>query len=97
MGVSGEDDAKIEEILLKRGEQVSGLAKRVMVVHEPPYNTKLDNIGFSAGSIGVRNAIEKLQPDLCLCGHMHETFGKEDWINNTRIINVGRAGIILEI
>ena len=97
LGVSGEDDDKIEEILLQRGSEVSSLAKRVMVVHEPPYNTKLDNIGFSAGSVGVRNAIEKLQPDLCLCGHMHETFGKEDFINKTRVINVGREGVILDL
>ncbi|MBR9678804.1 MAG: hypothetical protein GON13_00870 [Nanoarchaeota archaeon] len=97
MGVSGESEKNIEDVLLEKGKDVESLAKRVMVVHEPPYNTKLDNIGFSAGSIGVRKAIEKLQPDLCLCGHMHETFGLEDSINKTRVINVGREGIILDL
>jgi Icc-related predicted phosphoesterase len=97
MGVPGEPEKKIEKSLLEKGREVEGLAKRVMVVHEPPHNTKLDNIGFPAGSIGVRKAIEKLQPDLCLCGHMHETFGLEDRIKKTRVINVGREGIILEL
>lgn len=97
LGVSAKDDELIEERLLEKGKMVEGLAKRVMVVHEPPYNTVLDNIGFSAGSLGVRRAIERLQPDLCLCGHMHETFGKEDFIKNTRVINVGRKGVVLEL
>jgi Icc-related predicted phosphoesterase len=97
MGLPGEPEKIIEKSLLDKGKEVQGLAKRVMVVHEPPYSTKLDNIGFPAGSIGVRKAIEKLQPDLCLCGHMHETFGLEDKIKKTRVINVGREGVILEI
>lgn len=97
MGIQGEPEKIIERILTEKSKEVEGLAKRVMVVHEPPYKTRLDNIGFPAGSVGIRKAIEKIQPDLCLCGHMHETFGLEDNIKNTRVINVGREGKILKI
>ena len=93
----GEPEKIIEKMLVEKEKEIKGLAKKVMVVHEPPYNTKLDNIGFPAGSVGVRKAIEKLQPDLCLCGHMHETFGLEDKIKKTKVINVGREGVVLEL
>ena len=69
-----------------------------MITHIPPYKTTLDDIGWaSAGSEGVRRAIKQLKPDFCLCGHIHETFGKEDWIGKTRVINVGDKGKIIEI
>ena len=72
--------------------------KKIMVVHTPPYKTKLDQIGkFNIGSIAVREMIEKLKPDKCLCGHVHETFGLEDKLENTDVINVGPDGKIIEI
>jgi Icc-related predicted phosphoesterase len=45
----------------------------------------------------VRRVIEETNPDLCICGHIHETFGKHDQIGNTKIINVGPKGVIINI
>ena len=72
--------------------------KVVLVVHEPPFNTSLDVIGkFHLGSESIRKFIEKYQPNLCICGHFHETFGKTDSIGKTTIINPGPKGMVIEI
>ncbi len=62
----------------------------VLVSHSPPYATACDRLrsGAFVGSSAVREFIEKRQPDLCLCGHIHESRG-EDRIGKTRIINPG--------
>jgi Icc-related predicted phosphoesterase len=98
IGFFSMDDSETEKTLLKAHDFVKKARKKVMVTHSPPYDTKLDELGWvKAGSKGIRRAIENLKPDLCLCGHIHETFGFEDKIKNTRIINVGRNGKLLKI
>ncbi len=64
----------------------------LLVVHDSPFNTKLDVIGngMHVGSKSVRNFIEKHQPDIVLCGHIHESRG-EDYIGKSRIFNPGMA------
>ncbi len=62
----------------------------ILVSHTPPLNTKTDRLtnGAHVGSAAVRHFIEEQQPDLCLCGHIHEAKG-EDWIGRTHILNSG--------
>ena len=92
------DDSEFFEMLEKANKKVKDARIKIMVTHAPPYGTKVDMIGLShVGSKGIREAIEKLKPNLCLCGHIHETFGIEDKIGKTKIINVGRKGTIIEI
>ena len=64
----------------------------LLVVHDAPFNTKLDVIGngMHVGSKAVRGFIEKHQPDIVLCGHIHESRG-EDSIGKSRIFNPGMA------
>ena len=78
---------------------VKDAKKRVMVVHVPPYKTKLDRIGknTNVGSTAVRESIIKFKPEKCICGHIHETFGLEDTLDKTSIFNVGPVGRIIEI
>ena len=78
---------------------IKSAKKKVMVVHVPPYNTKLDTLGknMKIGSTAVREMIEKTKPDTCICGHIHETFSLEDKLGNTRVINAGPKGKIIEI
>ena len=73
--------------------------KKIMVVHVPPYKTKLDVIGrnVNVGSTAVREAIEKFKPEKAICGHIHETFGLEDKLGITAIINAGPKGKVIEI
>ena len=67
------------------------LADHVLLVsHNPPKNTKCDIVGagLHVGSEAVRAFIEKYQPPLCLCGHIHESRATDN-IGATRVINPG--------
>lgn len=72
--------------------QVQQSRAKVFVPHAPPYGTKLDIIhsGIHVGSTAVRNFIEDAQPDVVVCGHIHEARGK-DKIEKTIIVNCGAA------
>ncbi len=72
--------------------------KSILLTHEPPFDTKLDNLGWTkAGSRVLRGFIEAYNPDIVLCGHIHETFGLTDFIGKTKIINTGKKGVIFEV
>jgi hypothetical protein len=91
-------DEEIKELLLKAHSRIKDARKKVLVTHIPPLDTKLDNLGWTlAGSAGVREVIEETQPNLVLCGHLHETFGRIDRIGRSKIVNVGRKGRIIRI
>lgn len=86
-----------EEEIKKRAEsgwqEVQSARWKIFVPHAPPRNTKVDKIraGFHVGSTAVREFIEKYQPDVCVCGHIHEARGT-DIIGKTQIVNCGPAG-----
>ena len=80
--------------LAERGwSQVTRAHYRVFVPHSPPFGTKVDVVttGKHVGSTAVRKFIEQYQPDLVLCGHIHEARG-EDMIGRTKVVNCGAAG-----
>lgn len=70
-----------------------------LVVHCPPLNTKLDEYapGKHAGSLAIRTWVEKLQPRYLFCGHIHETAGVHDALDETKCINVGKQGYAIEV
>lgn len=90
-------DEEFFNTLKKAHESLGDVKKKLMVTHVQPNKSiiGLHNPGW--GSSGVRKAVEELQPDLHLCGHIHETEGIEDKIGKTRIINVGKKGRIIEL
>jgi Icc-related predicted phosphoesterase len=77
--------------LLNAGyKMVTNTDFQVLASHTPPQDTLTDRIssGVHVGSQAVRDFIEKKQPDLCLCGHIHEAQAV-DTIGKTIIINPG--------
>jgi Icc-related predicted phosphoesterase len=58
--------------------------------HAPPRGTACDRLrsGEHVGSAVLRAFIEREQPDLVLCGHIHESRGL-DAIGRTQIVNPG--------
>lgn len=86
-----------EEEIARRAElgwtDVAAARWKIFVPHAPPRDTKLDRItlGRHVGSTAVRTFIEQHQPDIVVCGHIHESRGI-DTIGKTRIINCGPAG-----
>ncbi|WP_428768999.1 metallophosphoesterase [Treponema sp. HNW] len=62
----------------------------ILLIHHPPYNTKLDMIsaGAHVGSKAVRTFIEKHKPLAVISGHIHESFAV-DAIDDTVLMNPG--------
>jgi uncharacterized protein len=82
-------DEEVYRILAAAYAKISGTEYKIIVVHQPPRGAqdRLYN-GESSGSVSLRRFVEEYQPDLLLCGHIHEDRG-ECSIGSTRIINVG--------
>jgi uncharacterized protein len=63
---------------------------RIFCPHAPPEGTACDRLrdGRHVGSVVVRRIVEQEQPDLVLCGHIHEARSVDE-IGRTRIVNPG--------
>jgi len=71
----------------------------VLICHAPPHGTALDRVrdGLHAGSRSVREFVDRHQPEYLFCGHIHEAEGAQIEIGNTKAINVGKRGYLLEL
>ena len=103
-GVGGADvgffdvtEKEIDKLLKKAHKPIKDAKHRIMITHIPPFGTKIDALWQHVGSKEVRKKIEELNPDLVLCGHIHETAGKKEKIGDTTVINVGKDGVIIDI
>jgi Icc-related predicted phosphoesterase len=67
----------------------------VLVVHSPPKGY-VDG-PRRLGSEAILAAIEDKQPRLVLCGHVHEAAAEEATVGASRVVNVGPAGVVLEV
>ncbi len=91
-------EEEIFDFLEKSHKYVEDKQKKIMITHVHPSGSLIERFTkFFPGSIAVREAIERFQPDLALCGHVHEAEGIEELIGKTKLINVGREGKIIEI
>ncbi|WP_027193200.1 metallophosphoesterase [Megalodesulfovibrio gigas] len=71
-------------------EQARTFRHLLVVIHNPPKDTQADTIGggVHVGSPAVRAFLERVQPDVCLTGHIHES-ACEDRLGRTILINPG--------
>jgi Icc-related predicted phosphoesterase len=85
--------------LLKQGhDKLKDIKKKILVSHVHPSDTKMEKLTqFFPGSTGLKKAMDKFQPDIVLCSHVHEAEGLEEKIGKTKVLNVGRHGKIFEI
>ncbi len=63
----------------------------ILITHSPPHgiaDTTARKPGH-LGSVAIRAAIERLQPRLALCGHIHDCWGQGGQIGATEIRNLG--------
>lgn len=62
----------------------------IVITHSPPKGVAdRTSGGISVGSEAIAAAIERVQPGLALCGHIHDSWGEEGTIGRTRIVNLG--------
>jgi uncharacterized protein len=73
-------------------QDVAAVRWRIFVPHAPPRGTTLDRIliGKHVGSVAVREFVELHQPDVLVCGHIHESRGI-DSLGKTQMVNCGAA------
>jgi uncharacterized protein len=65
---------------------------KVFCPHPPPRGTSCDRLpsGEHVGSTAVRSFVDREQPDVVLCGHIHEARAV-DRIGGTQVVNPGPA------
>ena len=65
----------------------------VLILHSPPKGVAdQSSTGVSLGSTAIRAAIERIQPKLAVCGHIHDSWRQEGMIGDTRVVNLGPTG-----
>jgi len=98
VGISQLREDEIYKYLKSGFDNIKGLKKKIMVTHVHPDGLKMGELtSFFPGSKGITKAVKSFKPDILLCSHVHEAEGIEEKIGDTRIINVGRKGKIIEI
>lgn len=71
-------------------EKAKRYTHTILIAHNPPYATLCDRIstGVHVGSVAIKEFIEHQQPDMCICGHIHESRA-QTLIGRTQVINLG--------
>jgi putative phosphoesterase len=90
------NEKKAFEKLKKDFDKIKDLEKKILVSHIHAQGTKSELSGFK-GSTGLRKAIEELQPDIFLSGHIHEAEGLSETIGKTKVYSIGKKGKIIEL
>ncbi|MBT3464610.1 hypothetical protein HOD20_03190 [archaeon] len=92
------EENEMFELMKKGHDKVKDMRKKIMISHVHPSGTKMEDLtDIFPGSTGLRRAIDTFHPDILICGHVHEAEGIEEMVGNTRVINVGKEGKILDI
>jgi hypothetical protein len=85
-------EADLDRFLAAGFAQVEGSSRYIMVPHCPPRNSVVDRSAMfmSVGSTAVRNWVDKVNPILVVCGHIHEARDQAK-IGDTVVVNCGPA------
>ncbi len=83
-------DDEFQTMLAGMEEGIESGEPVIFVSHQPPRQTRLDRVmGFRhVGSQAIRDWLERTNPLLCLCGHIHEAAGI-DRLGGTLLVNPG--------
>lgn len=70
----------------------------VLVSHSPPQGiVDTDSTGRHLGSVAVRATIGRTRPRLVICGHVHDSWRRQEHLDATLIVNAGPQPIFLEL
>ena len=83
-------DSMLAQWLNKGYEKIKHLPKLILVAHDPPSGSKAADLPFgeNVGNRSVLEFIQRIQPDICLTGHIHEA-RSEEFIGKTKVVNPG--------
>jgi uncharacterized protein len=98
VGLHQMTDEEIFSVIVENFKKIKNAKKKILITHVHPSGTDMEKFSdFVPGSKGLRMAIEKCQPDIVICGHVHEAEGLEEQIGKSKIINVGKQGKIFKL
>lgn len=69
----------------------------VLVLHSPPLGHADTAGGEHFGSAALLAAIERLEPKLAVCGHIHDSWETQTHIGPTLLVNAGPGGVVVEV
>ncbi|MBM3667908.1 MAG: serine/threonine protein phosphatase [Actinobacteria bacterium] len=70
----------------------------LLVLHSPPRgHCDTSGSGDHLGSPALAAAIERIGPRVAVCGHIHESWGAESAIGETRVYNLGPQGRVIAL
>lgn len=73
-------------------------AADILISHSPPKGVvDRTSTGILVGSEAVRAAVERVQPRLVLCGHVHECWGERGRIGQSEVVNLGPVANWFEV
>ena len=93
-----QEDELFRELTNHIEPMIESTSKKVFLVHGPPFGTLSD--WTNKRHVGNKDYIDfilKNRIDLTICGHIHETAGTDEIIENSRIVNPGKSGITIDI
>ncbi|MBU0457746.1 MAG: metallophosphoesterase [Nanoarchaeota archaeon] len=92
-----QEDAEFRKISRNWYGKYNG-KKIIFVTHGPAFGSKLDLLDkHHVGNKDYRNFIERIKPKLVISGHLHETIGVMDKINDVKYVNPGWEGMVVEL
>ena len=93
-GMYGLSEEELAAALASGYAQIAGCRQHILLAHVPPHGLGLDRTfsGVHAGSHAVREFVEKRQPALVLCGHIHEARGIQK-LGSSTIVNCGHGAV----
>jgi len=98
IGVFQMPEQEMFDVLKKGNDKLKDMKTKIMVTHVHPSGSTIEKFTqIFPGSTGIRKAIDEFKPNILLCSHVHEAEGIEEKIGNTRVINVGKKGKIIDI
>lgn len=70
----------------------------VLVTHSPPYGVlDTNSSGRRCGSTAIRDTVQRAQPRLTVCGHIHDCGGRDDVLDGLPVVNAGPDGIVWDL
>ena len=86
-------EEELETALQAGYAAIQGARQHVLLTHVPPHGMKVDRTFFftHAGSVALRSFVDRVQPALVFCGHIHEGRGIET-VGKTTVVNCGFGG-----
>ena len=89
-------ETNLKKTLAKAHKDLKGIEKKIMITHMHPAGSLSEFSGFP-GSKAIAQAVKEFKPTILLHGHIHEGAGLESTMGKTKVINVGKKGVILLI